>query len=422
MQLSRVARVTTAAITLVVVAAACSPGTPPDGADGARSSSNSASSEVSSSLPAPVAVADRGSVVSQAPMRVDADGPLAGYDVTRIVYRSNAGYAPGDPDGDFGVRVSGIVVTPDGAPPAGGWPVVAVGHGTTGTDENCAPSLHPDLLGYATQIARLVRAGSVVTATDYVGLGEPGTPHPYLIARSAAYSMIDAVRAARRVVPDTSDRWAALGSSQGGQAAWAAAEWAGTDYGSGLRFVGAAALAPAADVAPIADGYDRTPFRAPTFTTLQLGLIPLVLDGLKTVDPGLDESQYIRGGLAAGGAALAACGEGSEFQKYSALTQVRPGDATVASPEALRALHDMLARSSLPRRRAAGPLFVAYGSRDQLVTPAWTAGAVRRACVMGDTVDVTVEAGRGHTDLQSGPEAVTWIGDRFAGRAAPSSC
>ena len=338
------------------------------------------------------------------------------------MYRSNSGYAPGDPDGDFGVRVSGVVVTPRGSPPAGGWPVVALGHGTTGTDEQCAPSLHPDLLGYATQIARLVRAGNVVTATDYVGLGEPGTPHPYLVARSAAYSMIDAVRAARQVVPDTSDRWASLGSSQGGQAAWAAAEWAGTEYGSGLRFVGAAAFAPAADIAPIADGYDSTPFRAPTFTTLQLGLIPLVLDGLHTVDPGLDESQYIRGGLAAGAAALASCGEGSAFRKYSALTQIRPGDATVSSPAALRSLHDMLARSSLPRRRAAGPLFVAYGDRDQLVTPAWTAAAVARACAAGDTVAVTVEMGRGHTDLQSGPDAVTWIGDRFAGRAAPSSC
>ncbi|MGZ8178953.1 lipase family protein [Williamsia sp. SKLECPSW1] len=418
MHLTRASRVAAAAITLMVVAAACSPGTPPDTADGPRSSSPASSS----SLPAPVAAADRGRVLSQSPMTVDADGPLADYDVTRVVYRSNSGYAPDDPDGDFGVRVSGVVVTPRGTPPAGGWPVVALGHGTTGTDEQCAPSLHPDLLGYATQIARLVRAGNVVTATDYVGLGEPGTPHPYLIARSAAYSMIDAVRAARQVVPDTSDRWAALGTSQGGQAAWAAAEWAGTPYGQGLRFVGAATLAPAADVAPIADGYDATPFRAPTFTTLQLGLIPLVLDGLRTVDPGLDESQYIRGGLAAGAAALASCGQGSEFRKYSALTQVRPGDATVSSPAALRSLHDMLARSSLPQRRAAGPLFVAYGDRDQLVTPAWTAGAIRRACAAGDTVDVTVEAGRGHTDLQSGPDAVTWIGDRFAGRSAPSSC
>ncbi|MEH3157250.1 MAG: hypothetical protein PGN29_18820 [Gordonia paraffinivorans] len=155
---------------------------------------------------------------------------------------------------------------------------------------------------------------------------------------------------------------------------------------------------------------------------LQLGLIPLVLNGLRTVDPGLPVSQYIRGGLAAGAAVLASCGGGSEFQKYSALTQVRPGDATVASPEALRALHDQLARSSLPQRRAAGPLFVAYGDRDQLVTPAWTAAAVRRACGIGDRVAVTVEAGRGHTDLSSGPAALAWIGDRFAGTPAPSDC
>lgn len=419
MRLSRVTRATTAAITLVVVAAACSPGQSPHAP---TSPSSSAPTSLSASTSAPPEKGDRGRVVERSPMRLDPDGPLAGFSTTRVVYRSTSGYAPGDPDGDFGVDVSGVVVTPEGTPPPGGWPVIAFGHGTTGTDEQCGPSLHPDLLGQASQIAAAARAGYVVAATDYVGLGEPGTPHPYLIARSAAYSMIDAVRAARQVVPDTSDRWAALGSSQGGQAAWAAAEWAGTDYGSGLRFVGAATLAPAADIAPIADGYDATPFRAPTFTVLQLGLIPLVLNGLRTVDPGLPVAQYIRGGLAAGADVLSSCGEGSEFQKYSALTQVRPGDATVASPDALRALHDQLARSSLPQRPAAGPLFVAYGDRDQLVTPAWTAAAVRRACGIGDRVAVTVEAGRGHTDLRSGPEALSWIGDRFAGRAAPSSC
>ncbi|XGU21097.1 lipase family protein [Rhodococcus sp. 3Y1] len=75
-------------------------------------------------------------------------------------------------------------------------------------------------------------------------------PHPYLQPDTAAFNVIDAVRAARNVVPDTSTRWATLGLSQGGQASWAAAEEADT-YGDGLEFVGAANLSPAADISPI---------------------------------------------------------------------------------------------------------------------------------------------------------------------------
>ena len=38
--------------------------------------------------------------------------------------------------------------------------------------------------------------GSVVAATDYPGLGTPGT-HPYLVGDSEARAVIDFVRAAR---------------------------------------------------------------------------------------------------------------------------------------------------------------------------------------------------------------------------------
>ena len=99
MRLSRAARVTTAAITLVVVAAACSPGQSPTTPAGSSSAASSTGSTVSSDLPSPPAATQRGEVVERAPMQVDADGPLAGFTVTRVVYRSSSGYAPNDPDG-----------------------------------------------------------------------------------------------------------------------------------------------------------------------------------------------------------------------------------------------------------------------------------------------------------------------------------
>ena len=57
-------------------------------------------------------------------------------------------------------------------------------------------------------------------------------------------------------LPEVSTKWAAFGGSQGGGAAWAAAEQAGP-YASDLNLVGAVALAPAADVSGLVTKAER---------------------------------------------------------------------------------------------------------------------------------------------------------------------
>ncbi len=47
-----------------------------------------------------------------------------------------------------------VVLLPKGIAPAGGWPVVAWAHGTTGVADQCAPSLSQDLAGYDGLIAQ----------------------------------------------------------------------------------------------------------------------------------------------------------------------------------------------------------------------------------------------------------------------------
>ena len=61
------------------------------------------------------------------------DGPTIGGTTHLVMYRSTS--AKGEP-----VAVSGVVSVPEGEPPAGGWPVISWGHGTTGTADRCAPS------------------------------------------------------------------------------------------------------------------------------------------------------------------------------------------------------------------------------------------------------------------------------------------
>jgi len=105
-----------------------------------------------------------------------------------------------------------------------------------------------------------LRRGFAIALSDYQGLGiDPGSSarqHSILDANSLGNSIIDAARAIHRAAPSTSTNWGALGAGEGGLAAWAAAERNGT-YGAGMNMVGAVAVNPIADLAPLADP-DRT--------------------------------------------------------------------------------------------------------------------------------------------------------------------
>ena len=72
---------------------------------------------------------------------------------------------------------------PRGNPPAGGWPVVSLAHGTTGVEPGCGPATEPSLGGYLPTVRAFLEEGYAVAFTDYEGLGRPGI-HPYLEPRT----------------------------------------------------------------------------------------------------------------------------------------------------------------------------------------------------------------------------------------------
>jgi pimeloyl-ACP methyl ester carboxylesterase len=116
---------------------------------------------------------------------------------------------------------------------SGPYPLVGYSHGTNvsksqkiydpaSTDfTHTAPDSSP-----VTIATLLATHGYVVSATDYLGLGDSNFPyHPYLIAESEASAVVDAMRAARRFVARigvglTGDVFL-TGHSQGGQSALA---------------------------------------------------------------------------------------------------------------------------------------------------------------------------------------------------------
>ncbi len=368
--------------------------------------------ESTPTTPVPAPVGDeRGSIVTSMTMgHTDFAVRVLDAEATYVVYRSTSA------SGETGTEVSGVVFAPKGQPPAGGWPIVSVAHGTTGVTDECAPSLYPNLLGTIGTVAPFLERGMVVAVTDYEGIGTPG-PHPYMDPDAAANNVVDAVRAARNVVPEAGSRWGAIGTSQGGQAVWAAAER--TDYGDGLDLVGSAALSPTLNLAPV---FESAPDPDSGPTLPQILLTPFLVNGLQVAQPDAVESDYIRGALVEDKRALTACTDLLGVQKAEAALRLTPGDAAPASEEARTVMVEWLRSVALPRVATTEPLLVVVGEQDQLVEPSWTVDAVAQACAMGDVVDLRVEPDQGHSDQAAVEDGVAWLTDRFAGLPAPDTC
>lgn len=69
-------------------------------------------------------------------------------------------------------------------------------------------------------------------------------------------------------------------------------------------------------------------------------------------------------------------------------------------------------------------MLLAQGEADTTVLPALTAALDRKLCAIGQKVDFRTYPGVGHIPLVSAaePDAMSWVGDRFAGKPASSNC
>jgi acetyl esterase/lipase len=327
----------------------------------------------------------------------------------RITYTSTSGITDGH------TLVTGTVFAPKGQPPAGGWPIIAFGHPTAGTLSDCAPSLSPTLKGQSDLVTLLVKLGYVVTVSDYQGLGVDKTYHPYLDSTTAGYNLIDSVRAARKLIPEASNRWLAMGTSQGGQAAWAANELA-QNYGGGLILVGSVSVSPPADIVGFADAA-----AAGVLTKEQQPALQSILAALKNEYPDFNLDDYRRGVVADKWDVLAACEGPKVDERASVVEQITPDDLRPSSPAAVEVLRAYLQKMTLPQGPAAAPMIVIYGGLDKFVPAAWTDRAIVAACQMGDVIDVALQPGKGHTDVDVSA-VYPWIAARFNGEPAPNSC
>ncbi|MGW0452008.1 lipase family protein [Gordonia sputi] len=351
-------------------------------------------------------LAARGSVVTSESLESSSD-------IARVASRSvRATYRSVDAVAGTTTQVTGAFYLPRGEVPTGGWPVVSFAHGTTGLANGCGPTQLSDLAGLGGTVAALLGMGYAVAMTDYAGLGPDGV-HQYLQPTSAAYNVIDAVRALRAISPAVSDRWLAYGPSQGGQAVWAADELAAT-YGDGLNLVGAVAMEPAADITRLVDLAD-----ANAMSSEQQAIYPMVVEGVHRVDPSLPLSDYLGTAAVSRIDALVGCDRDA---RRKATDGISPSDLRPASTQAADRLREYLRRIALPQKLLTAPLLVVNGLNDQTILPSWVRGATQRQCDTGGRVVHYEIPGVGHSDLTPNKDVTNWMTQRFLTDAAPSNC
>ena len=339
--------------------------------------------------------------------------PIGGGTAWQVLYRSSA--ENGDP-----VAVSGLVVVPPGPPPAAGRRLVALAHSTTGLADACAPSrAMADPGSAAGQEVAAVASGAmaqdwVLAATDYRGLGTPGT-HPYLVGQLAGRDVLDLARAARQLPGSgvyPSSPVAVLGHSQGGGAAVFAAELAPA-YAPDLRLVGAVVGAPATELG-------RRVTRWPPARGQDTGFAMMTVAGFHTAYPGLDLGSVLS---ARGRAALPAVESGCVGEVLAAFGDDDPSQ--LFAPDGPDRGWQAALEANVAGRQPTGvPVYIFHGDADTVVPAAWSADYQARACTLGMNVTRVLYPGLDHGSvlLAALPPAFRWLSDRLDGQPAPPGC
>jgi hypothetical protein len=323
-------------------------------------------------------------------------------------------YVSARPDGETAVS-GAMVFVPDAPAPAEGRPVLAWAHGTVGMGDACAPSRSSkginDMAGWLEQALSL---GWVVVATDYVGLGTPG-PELYLVAQAEVNDIVHSVQALRQWdIAQAGDRYAVYGHSQGGHSAL----WAGhlaEAIDPSLTLVGVAAAAPAAMLPEVVSvQWD---------TAAGWAIGPEALVAWRAIDPSLPidgivtkagQDNYER--LADECITLAALEGLARNDLGQSFFAIDPVEAPGWS--------EVIADQTPPPMPSDMPVFIAQGTADEVVL-AWPNALLQEEwCAAGSSLSMLWMGNVGHVPaaINAGPQAITWIADRFADRPVARTC
>lgn len=342
-------------------------------------------------------------------------GAPSGMKVFRIMYHSRDNYGRDVP-------VSGLYAVPDKAPPPGGFPLVAYAHGTTGTNPHCGISLTPferntvSYSAWTTQMKPLVERGLALVATDYLGMGAPGTPM-YLVGRVEAQGVLDSVRAVHAWA-DNIDRGRTIiwGHSQGGHSAGFAAQMA-PNYAPELKFQGVAILAPG--LLPSLPLAVNAVISNPEPTGMTRFVMLIARSWSATYPSILTMSQMATPrALAKVAIVNNTCG---------GLTTAQFKDSPIGAyfkrpqPDAFFTLASVNTPGNI---RIGMPIVMAQGMKDTTILPALTLALNKLLCVHAGPLLFRIYPDDAHESVVDNSRDFidSWMQDRYEGKPAPDNC
>lgn len=310
------------------------------------------------------------------------------------------------------VATSGVVLVPAGHPPAGGWPVIAWAHGTSGVARMCAPSLEKDMEYGEEGLMPMVRAGFAVVATDYHGLGTEG-PHEYINKTAQARDVIYSVPAAHAAVAALGRRWVVVGHSQGGLTAWSVAEMEATLHDA--DYLGAISVSGAADPRAILQAMGEPGDSAAFYLVYMAYAIHVRAPDFKPADMLVGQALARYSDVTS---------KGCWYYAYASFLDAHAGPVLKAGWDRTPGAQKFFAANELGKSPVGGPLLVLTGEADETVPLALVKTTVLNACRNGVALSFRSYPGLDHdpTMEKSTPDQLAWVRDRFAGKPFTSNC
>lgn len=359
--------------------------------------------------------AANGELISYRTTTVNLGADAPAVKAWNVIYRSTDSVGAAN-------AVSGTVLVPTKAWTGGGArPIISYAVGTHGLAQRCAPSvqLRAGTDYENANIAAALNAGYAVVVSDYAGYLNGQTP-TYLAGGSQGRAVLDIVRAAAQIPSvglSTSAKVGIWGFSQGGQTAG----WAGEllpSYGSGLNVVGVVAGGIPADfigTAPALDGNVGASF-----------LLSATI-GLSTQYP-----NDIPFNLVASDVGKAAAEQGKQqcvFESLFTFIGRSLSEFTVGNVDlnflvnGFPTVGAALNAQNLGTKPVPVPVYQFHGLADEFI-PLGQAYTLKQAwCAKGTKVQFDLFPSE-HivTQFQGTTKSLSWLADRFAGKAATDTC
>ena len=355
-----------------------------------------------------------GTVLRSEPIK---DAP-EGVSAWRLLYlsRNNAG----DP-----ITISGLYLEPTTPPPTGSrYPLVAFAHGTTGVGRSCGMSQAPftnETAGneyWRTLMSPMVGAGYAVVATDYEGMGAPGT-YTYLL-RKQSYDVLDSLRAALEFRPQMLDSGSlgVLGHSEGGFVALTTADMA-PDYAPELAIRGSIAQAPAGlppFPAAIQSLLGSTGDDGPTPRS---GYLTDLTASWNATFPELSKPEYwyTPQGMTDIPAAYDLC-QGAQLKALDQTFHTYFNRSVPLSVAKIPAMEQpLLGTTSIP-------ILVQQGAADTSVVPQLSRAMAIQGCALGNSIQLQEFPNDVHRSVQytARSQYLDWFAERFAGEPVTGDC